>query len=228
MSPKKPHPYLLPLQKAYEANRDNHRAADMSRYMKNLFPFVGIPSPARKEIFKLHLTQYGIPEYRDLVTVTKSCYAQTEREYHYFAIELAGKFAKKADESFVPVMEFLIVNNSWWDSVDSTASNCTREFFKRNVSLQRSVTRKWMNSGNIWLQRSALLFQVNYKKVTNEKLLYSYIEELKHSNEFFIQKAIGWALREYAKTNKKSVANFIKSTTLKPLSVREAQKHFGD
>ncbi len=222
------HPYLPPLQKAYEVKRDNHRAADMSRYMKNLFPFVGIPSPERKEIFKQHHTKNGLPEYKDLFAIIKSCYAQPEREYHYFAIDLAGKFAKKADESFVPVMEFLISNNSWWDSVDSVASHCTRAFFKRNVFLQKRVTRKWMNSGNIWLQRSALLFQLNYKKETNETLLYSYIGELRHSKEFFIQKAIGWALREYAKTNKKSVAGFIKSTPLKPLSIREAQKHFGD
>lgn len=226
MQTKKLHSYLSQLSKAYETARNKERAADMSRYMKDLFPFMGIPSPERKEIFKAHLTRQSLPDYKDLFDVIKSCYSLPEREYHYFAIDLAGKFVKKADISFVPLMEFMISENSWWDTVDSVSSNCTREFFKQNILLQKPVTQKWMNSGNMWLQRSALLFQLNYKNETNEKILYKYIVELKDSNEFFIQKAIGWALREYAKSNKKSVAAFIKNTSLKPLSLREAQKHF--
>lgn len=220
------HPYLANLEKTYELKSNPARAEEMSRYMKNLFPFLGIPSPQRKEIFKKVLAEQGLPDYKDLPAIVKSCYAQPEREYHYFAIDLAGKFAKKADENFVAVIEFLIMHKSWWDSVDSVASNCTRYFFKRNVQLQATVTRKWMDSGNIWLQRAALLFQLNYKKETNEQLLYGYITELKGSQEFFIQKAIGWALREYAKSNRSSVAKFMNSVVLAPLSVREAKKHF--
>lgn len=219
------HPYTLPLQKTYEAKRNAPQADAMSAYMQNLFPFVGIPSPARKAIFKQHITQYGLPEYEELFAVVKSCYAQPEREYHYFAIDLAGKFAKKAGEDFVPTMEFLISENSWWDSVDSTASNCTHDFFKRNIPLQIPVTRKWMDSGNMWLQRASILFQLNYKEETNEKLLYKYILELKDSNEFFIQKAIGWALREYSKTNPESVRKFVARNKLAKLSVREGTKY---
>lgn len=226
MPKQKVNSYIRPLQKIYEANRDAEQAEAMSAYMKNLFPFFGIPSPQRKFFFKQHLATYGLPEYKDLFAIVKSGYAQPEREYHYFAIDLAGKFAKKADERFVPIMEYLITYNSWWDSVDSTASNCTREFFRKNTSLQLPITRKWMDSGNMWLQRAALLFQLNYKTETNEKLLYGYIKELKHSNEFFIQKAIGWALREYAKSNKASVIKFLNSVELKPLSILEAKKHF--
>jgi 3-methyladenine DNA glycosylase AlkD len=219
------HAYLLPLQKAYEQKRNNAQAEEMSRYMKNFFPFVGIAAPDRKEIFKQHLATHGLPEYKELFVIAKTCYAQPEREYHYFAIDLAGKFAKKADESFVPLIEFLISENSWWDSVDSVASNCTRDFFKHNVPLQIPVTRKWMDSGNMWLQRASVLFQLNYKNETNEKLLYKYMLELKHSNEFFIQKAIGWALREYSKTNPKSVKKFLAENKLAKLSVREASKY---
>lgn len=219
------HSYLLPLQKAYEQKRGNAQAEEMSRYMKNLFPFAGIAAPDRKEIFKQHLAKHGLPEYKELFAIAKTCYAQPEREYHYFAIDLAGKFAKKADESFVPILQFLISENSWWDSVDSVASNCTRDFFKRNVPLQIPVTRKWMDSGNMWLQRASILFQLNYKNETNEKLLYKYMLELKGSDEFFIQKAIGWALREYSKTNPKSVKKFIAENKLAKLSVREGSKY---
>lgn len=225
MAQPKIHTYLATLQKAYEAERNEAQAEEMSRYMKNLFPFAGIPSPNRKEIFKQHLAQHGLPEYKDLFAVVKSAYAQPEREYHYSAIDLAGKFAKKANESFVPLLEFLITKNSWWDSVDSTASNCTRDFFKQNAHLQVPVTRKWMDSGNIWLQRASILFQLNYKSNTNEELLYKYILELKDSPEFFIQKAIGWALREYSKTNALSVTRFLATHKLAKLSVREASKY---
>jgi 3-methyladenine DNA glycosylase AlkD len=219
------HLYILPLQKEYDSKRNPLQAKAMSTYMQNLFPFVGISSPERKEIFKQHVAKQGLPEYKELFAIIKSCYAQPEREYHYFAIDLAGKFAKKAGEDFVPLMEFMISENSWWDSVDSTASNCTREFFNRNVTLQIPVTRSWMDSGNMWLKRAALLFQLNYKNSTNERLLYSYILELKDSNEFFIQKAIGWALREYSKTNPESVRKFLAKNALAKLSVREASKY---
>ncbi|ROL62196.1 DNA alkylation repair protein, partial [Bacteroidetes/Chlorobi group bacterium ChocPot_Mid] len=86
------------------------------------------------------------------------------------------------------------------------------------------VTEKWMKSGNMWLQRSALLFQLKYKKNTDEGLLYNYIERLADHKDFFIRKAIGWTLREYSKTNPKSVEKFIKSHTLSPLSVKEGMK----
>lgn len=225
MNSKKTHPYLLPLQKAYEQKRNNTQAGKMSRYMKNLFPFVGIPSPERKVVFKEHLAQYGLPPYNILFSIIKSAYARPEREYHYFAIDLTGKFVNKADDTFVPLLEFLITKNSWWDSVDSVASNCTRDFFKRNTHLQIPVTRKWMNSENIWLQRASILFQLNYKGNTNEKLLYKYILELKQSPDFFIQKAIGWALREYSKSNPQSVKQFLANNDLAKLSVREASKY---
>lgn len=219
------HAYIIPLQKEYERRRDAEQAEDMSRYMKNLFPFIGIDAPNRKEIFKKHIAQNGLPDYKELFPIIKSCYAQPEREYHYFAIDLSGKFAKKSGEDFVPAIEFMIAENSWWDSVDSVASNCTRDFFKKNVSLQIPVTRKWMDSGNMWLQRASILFQLNYKTETNEKLLYKYMLELKNSNEFFIQKAIGWALREYSKSNPKSVKKFLAENKLANLSVREASKY---
>jgi len=219
------HPYILTLQQRYENSRDLQQAEEMSRYMKNLFQFVGIASPERKEIFKQHIAKHKLPDYKELFAITKSCYAQPEREYHYFAIDLAGKFAKKADENFVPLLEFLLTKNSWWDSVDSVASNCTRDFFKRNVPLQIPVIRKWMDSGNMWLQRASILFQLNYKNETNEKLLYKYMLELKGSNEFFIQKAIGWALREYSKSNAESVKKFLAENKLAKLSVREASKY---
>jgi 3-methyladenine DNA glycosylase AlkD len=218
--------YLAPLVAEFEKAANPERAAPMSRYMKNRFPFLGIPTPARNEIIKQFFKTYGFPNREDLLLFIKACYAKPEREYHYFAITLAGKLVKKADPNYVEVIEFLVVKNSWWDSVDLVSSVCCRPFFKQHISLQKKVTRQWMYSDNLWLQRSAILFQLNYRNETNEELLYGYISELAESKEFFIAKAIGWALREYAKTNRKSVEQFLQSHTLQPLSRREAQKHF--
>ena len=218
--------YLAPLVVEFEKAANLERAAPMSKYMKNRFPFLGIPTPARNEIIKQFFKTYGFPNREDLLLFIKACYAKPEREYHYFAITLAGKLVKNADPYYVEVIEFLVVKNSWWDSVDSVSGVCCRPFFKQHISLQHKITRQWMDSGNIWLQRSAILFQLNYRNETNEELLYSYISELAESKEFFIAKAIGWALREYAKTNRKSVEQFLLSHTLQPLSRREAQKHF--
>lgn len=218
--------YLAPLVAEFEKAANPERAAPMSKYMKNRFPFLGIPTPARNEIIKKFFKAYGLPNSEYLLLVIKACYAKPEREYHYFAITIAGKFVKKAEPTFVEIIEYLVVNNSWWDSVDSLSSVCCRPFFKLHVSLQKKITRHWMDSGNIWLQRSAILFQLNYRNETNEALLYSYIAALAHSKEFFIAKAIGWALREYAKTNRTSVERFMHYQKLQSLSIREAQKHF--
>ncbi len=218
--------YLAPLITEFEKAANPERAAPMSRYMKNRFPFLGITAPERNEIITQFIKTYGFPDTADLFLIIKACYAKPEREYHYFTITLAGKLVKKAEPNYVEVIEYLVVENGWWDSVDSVLSVCCRPFFKQHISLQRKITRQWMDSGNIWLQRSAILFQLNYRSETNEELLYGYISELAESKEFFIAKAIGWALREYAKTNRKSVEQFLQSQALQPLSRREAKKHF--
>ena len=110
------------------------------------------------------------------------------------------------------------------DTVDFLASNMVGMHFKRFPNLIPEYTSKWMASGNIWLQRTCLLYQLKYKENTNTSLLYSWIHSLMDSKEFFIQKAIGWILREYSKTAPAEVIDFIHNTNLKPLSKREGLK----
>ena len=128
------------------------------------------------------------------------------------------------DENPIEFIEFMIVNKPWWDTVDWVASHHAGTYFKMFPHLIREKTGAWMNSENIWLQRSALLFQLKYKRHTDEKLLFDYILKLKDSKEFFIRKAIGWALREYSKTAPESVVHFVETTELSGLSRREALK----
>ena len=118
----------------------------------------------------------------------------------------------------------MIITKSWWDTVDRIASRLVGFYFREHKELIEPYTEKWMYYGNMWLQRTALLFQLKYKKETDTDLLFGYIQALAESPEFFIQKAIGWALREYSKTAPKTVKQFVDSTLLAPLSKREALK----
>jgi 3-methyladenine DNA glycosylase AlkD len=120
----------------------------------------------------------------------------------------------------------MITHNSWWDSVDSTNSNVISKFFLKYPKHIAVYTQKWNRSNNKWLKRMSLLFQLTYKKNTNTKLLAAYIEQSIHEEDFFIRKAIGWALRAYAYTNPKWIINFVKvHPDLSPLSKREAIKN---
>jgi 3-methyladenine DNA glycosylase AlkD len=225
MSKRIAHPYLQPLQQSLQERFHETNAKAMSQYMRNLFPFFGVATPIRTLLFKEHIKQFGLPTFKEQTKVLKSCMAQSERDFHYFAIHLLGKYVKEDAVKFSELMMYLITTNSWWDSVDGTSSSSVRPFFKLHPELAPKITRTWMDSGNFWLQRSAIIFQMGYREKTNEKLLFDYCLELKDEKEFFIQKAIGWALREYSKTNPKKVSAFLKANKLAPLSVREASKY---
>jgi 3-methyladenine DNA glycosylase AlkD len=146
-----------------------------------------------------------------------------EREFAYAAFALLETKRKKLEISDLKIIEFMIQNKQWWDTVDS----CVRfsgAYFKKFPHLTEEITGRWANSENFWFRRSALLFQLNYKENTDTDLLFKYIKLMSDSNEFFIQKAIGWALRQLSKTNSTVVSDFVTQTQLKPLSRREALK----
>lgn len=119
-------------------------------------------------------------------------------------------------------LEYMIINRSWWDTVDFIATHLASRYFMHFQVEIRPRTRVWMDSGNIWLQRSALLFQLSWKERTDVDLLFHYMEELSQEKEFFIEKAIGWALRQLSRTYPEQVRQFVESHALRPLSRREA------
>jgi 3-methyladenine DNA glycosylase AlkD len=147
---------------------------------------------------------------------------QPEREFQYFAMEMVEKFRKKAPAGMIGTYELMILGKSWWDTVDFIAAVLVGGHFRRFPEMVAPYTGKWMASGNIWLQRTALLFQLKYKKETDFGLLATFITFLAGSREFFIRKAIGWALREYSKTDPQRVKAFVTATPLAPLSRKEA------
>lgn len=147
-----------------------------------------------------------------------------EREFQNVALDMLERRVKKLDKSYIGLFETLITTKPWWDTIDPIASKLIGSFMLKYPELIEDYPEKWIASGDMWLQRTAILFQLKYKAKTNVPLLFRYIDNCSESREFFIQKAIGWALREYAKTDAAAVRRFVQERRLAPLSRREALK----
>ena len=220
------HIYLTKIKKIYAANADASIAKGAKAYLLNQFEFFGIKTPLRRKICKDFYKTTPIKDHNELSRLIKECFAEPQRELHYFAIELLGHHHKIWSKKTIPLIEWIVTHQSWWDSVDSLNSFVISKFFIQFPDEIESTTSKWNQSSNKWLQRMSLLFQLTYKKKTNTTLLAKYIEHCELEEDFFIRKAIGWALRAYAYTDAKWVIQFVKThPQLSNLSKREALKH---
>jgi len=204
-----------------ESNREV--AVPMENYMKNNFPFLGIKTEKRRAIFKLIYERNKVEIQSDFRSIAWNLFQMKEREYHQVAIDLLiKKFKKNYVLKDIQLIEKFLVTNSWWDSVDTIAKYLLGGYLLQFPEETLNVIEQFSNSNNMWLNRSAILFQLSYKEKTNFEILKSECEKHKYSNEFFIQKAIGWALRDYSRFNPNGVEAYVKNTDLKPLSKREA------
>ncbi|MEH7374150.1 DNA alkylation repair protein [Neobacillus drentensis] len=213
------------LTQLFEENRNEANAEPMKKYMKDHFPFLGIKKPQRSVLEKQFFQETRIlkePFNQDLI---RELWEKEEREYQYTALVYMEKSLNKLEKTDLPFMEQLIITKSWWDTVDAIAPKPVGKIAEKFPEVVAETINGWANDDNLWLRRAALLFQLKYKGKTNEELLYHYIQQNADSKEFFIQKAIGWVLREYSKTNPASVKGFIEGTKLAPLSVREGSKY---
>lgn len=203
------------------ANKD--RAAKMEAYMKHRFKFYGIMAAERRELSKQAIANLGTPN--DFIAVVKELFEQPYRELHYFAQELMYRVRKQWDRTTIHDLEWLITHGSWWDTVDYIASTLIGHYFKTYPDQRSEYLTKWNASDDMWLVRTTILHQLKYKKDTDPVILRDMIIPHTDDTEFFIKKSIGWALREYAKTNEGWVREFVESHTLQPLSVKEALKN---
>lgn len=208
----------------FETHANPLLADRMSRYMLGKFGFFGIQSPLRKQLSASFIAANGLPDPADFEGVVKQVWAMPQRELQYTIMEMASRKAFLYAEHQIHLFEYMILQKSWWDTVDYIAANLVGSWLRKNPGKTTEVTAAFMNSGNMWLMRTVLLFQLKYRKETNEALLFETITALKTSPEFFIRKAIGWSLREYSKTNPEAVIRFVENNTLSGLSKREALK----
>ena len=207
-----------------KANREI--AIPMENYMKNNFSFLGIKTEERRAIFKENYEKSKSEIKANFRTIAWELFNKNEREFHQCAIDLLVKeFKKNYVLEDIQLVENLIITNSWWDSVDVVAKYLLGGYLMQFPNETLKVIEQFSNSQNMWLNRSAILFQLSYKDKTNFDLLKSECEKHKESKEFFIQKAIGWALRDYSRFNPSGVTEYVNSTNLKPLSQREALRN---
>jgi len=214
------------LEKAFYENSNTENAVAMSKYMKNNFKFFGIKTVERRQILKKLWKENQQIVSLKAREIALELFQKQQREFHYCAIEiLIQELSQKYIKEDIQLIEKLIITNSWWDSVDFLAKYLLGNYLLQFSEETDSVILKFSNTENMWLNRSAILFQLGYKEKTNFEVLKSVCEKHKTSTEFFVQKAIGWALREYAKTNPEAVKDFVSIVNLKKLSEKEALKN---
>ncbi len=207
-----------------EKLKNETNAKKMSDYMLNKFIFLGIRKPELKAFYTPYFKESKkYPFSWDFIDI---CYSKDYREAQYMAIEYLNLNIKNLTDTDLEKLKKLITNKSWWETVDSL-DNLVGSIILKNQSLESEML-KWSISDNIWLKRVSIDFQQRYKNNTNKELLEKIIKNNLGTKEFFINKAIGWSLREYSKTNKEWVSEFILKyeNQLDKLSIKEAKKYF--
>jgi 3-methyladenine DNA glycosylase AlkD len=205
------------------ANAEN--AIPMQKYMKDQFTFLGIKKPERQKLVSAFFRESDLLKGPLNYGFIEFLWGLSEREFQYVALEYLVQHKQTLKKGDIKLLQRLITHKSWWDTVDLIATILVGDLATRYPDIIPEYIEAWAINENIWLKRTAILFQLKYKINTNEILLYRYIELNARSREFFIQKAIGWALREYSKTHRDSVKNFIDAHQLSALSIREGSKY---
>ena len=207
----------------FEASADPEKALPMESYMRNRFRFLGIQKPQRAQLTKTWLKEVKKSERIDW-DFLKHLYSLPEREYHYLVYDYLFTLKHLLKEDDMKELEYFIVQRSWWDTVDALSSNIVG-YMLQNYPGVKPAIRTWIHSDNLWLRRSAILCQLKFKGDTDLDLLEEAIVSGKDTGEFFLNKAIGWALRNYSKHDPAYVQAFIARTPLHPLSVREGGRY---
>jgi 3-methyladenine DNA glycosylase AlkD len=209
---------------------DPRKAGMMQRYMKSTMPFLGIQAPVRRKICAGVFAENRLPTARAWRAACLALWRRARyREERYAAIQLSGCRAYDDFQTLdaVSMYEEMIVDGAWWDYVDEIAAHRIGMLLSKYPDQLSRLMLQWSRSKDMWKQRTAILCQIRLKSATDLKLLYRCIEPALTSQEFFLRKAIGWALRDYARTNPAEVRRYVEKrrSSLSPLSRREAMKH---
>jgi 3-methyladenine DNA glycosylase AlkD len=210
----------------YSAARDPDRAGHTAAYMRDQFPYLGIPAPARRALDRTVVDGLPAPAENDLHTVALACWDLKEREYQYFACDWLRRHVAVPGPGFLPTIRTLITTKPWWDTVDPLATRVVGGLVRRHPQLGAEMDA-WSADPDMWLVRTAILHQLHYGAETDEERLFGYCTRQAGHRDFFVRKAIGWALRHYARTDPEAVRRYVSlhRDRLSPLSIREAMKH---
>lgn len=210
--------------------RNPQHAQAMRAYMKDHFPFLGIAAPLRRAICRPLLQELGRPDAATCLALANELWAQDEREFHYLALDLLARHVRRLSHAEIPALLHLVQQKSWWDSVDGLAGiigDILLREKKQGLPDVHALMDEALASDDFWLRRIALLHQLGWRDALDWPRLSGYCLQLAAEKEFFIRKAIGWALRDYARHAPATVSAFLQQhqDKLSSLSCREAAKH---
>lgn len=213
---------------AYGAAADPERAAAMRAYMKDVAPFLGLATPVRRALSRTVVAGLPRPGEGDCTAVALRCWDLPEREYQYFAVDYLRRHVRHCSSGFLPVVRHLVTTVPWWDTVDPLAAHVAGALVAADPGLTADMD-EWIGDDDMWLVRTALLHQLRFKERTDTERLFGYCLRQSGHPDFFVRKAIGWCLREYARTDPDAVRAFVarERGRLAPLSVREALRNTG-
>jgi 3-methyladenine DNA glycosylase AlkD len=203
-------------------------APAMEAYMKHRFPFLGVKAPARRTASRSVIAASRTEPIDDVVALAFALRAQPERELHYVASDLLAANASRLRPDHLGDLRTFITTDPWWDTVDALASPTVGTIVRGHPDTVQVMDR-WVEDDDFWVARAALIHQLRFGKHTDAARLFEYSLRRAPDREFFIRKAIGWALRQYARTDPAAVRAFVDAhrDVLSPLTVREATKHLG-
>lgn len=216
--------FIESLEQEFKRNSNAKIAKEQKAYMRNQFEFYGIKTPIRREIQKPFLVKSYLPPKTDVEGIVNILWNKPQREYQFFAQELVFKYKKEFAKNDIALLEYMVTHKSWWDTVDFIAVKLIGAYFILYPEQLDPYIEKWLASGNIWLQRCCLLYQLKGKDKMDTIRLEYIIQRLLGSKEFFINKAIGWVLREYSRTNPLWVTKLVANNDLANLSKKEAMR----
>ena len=226
------HPLVLEVRSALEKAANPAKAPQMQAYMKSVMPYRGVAGPEQKAIWKAVFAAHPLPSMKEWQQVALTLWRGAAfREERYAAIALSDfrQYAPYRRMASIPMFEEMIVSGAWWDFVDSIAARSLGAVLRTEPSPMSKLMRRWARDADMWKRRAAILCQLGFKRDTDLKLLYDCCEPNLADKQFFIRKAIGWALRQYAWTDPREVKRYVKANKgrLSSLSVREALKNVG-
>jgi 3-methyladenine DNA glycosylase AlkD len=209
----------------FQKNADAYQAERMKAYMRNLFDFYGLQKDKRAVLASPFLNALVNSSEESIDEVVKFLWKQPQRECQYVAMEYIFKMHKKWTPATLSLFEFMIAEKSWWDTVDFIASSLVGKLLEKYPELILSSVERWDADKSFWFHRTTMIFQLKYAAKTDQYLLFAQCEKYVHSKEFFIQKALGWSLRQYSKFNPEAVRKFVQDHHLSTVSLREAKKY---
>ena len=223
-----PQQFVLAVQRAFKPLADPSRAAQMKAYLLDQFEFLGLQAPVRRQAVK-DIGKVQCQSAHDVFAVAELLWQKPEREYRYTAIDVLRKHSSMLGVSDLPALQALLLRDPWWETVDGLSAVIADIMHAAVLQNPKAAVAMdvWLKHTSHWVRRSAMLHQLGWRLDTDTTRLFGYAQQLADDKEFFIRKAIGWALRDYARWNPQAVTEFLVThrARLSALTVREAAKH---